>query len=118
MFCTNCRRQIAEYSNFCYFCGTRQAEVAPPRYVVPGPRRLTRSSTDSRIAGVCGGLAEYMEVDSGVVRIVYALLTIATGFFFGILAYVVAWLVLPLAPAPFVMVSPQPSAGPGPTPSV
>ncbi len=42
MICPNCRKEIAEYSNFCSFCGARQAEVAAARRV--GPKRLMRSS--------------------------------------------------------------------------
>ncbi len=93
MICPNCRKEIAEYSNFCSFCGARQAEVAAARRV--GPKRLMRSSTDSKIGGVCGGLAEYFEADPGIVRIVVTLITIASGFVFGILSYVVAWVILP-----------------------
>src|ERR1700682_4352292 len=95
MICTNCRKEIAEYSNFCSICGARQAEAAPRRI---GHKRLMRSSTDSKMGGVCGGLAEYFEADPGIVRILVTLLTIASGFVFGILSYVVAWIILPLAP--------------------
>src|SRR5712671_1671315 len=91
MICPNCRKEIAEYSNFCSSCGARPV----------GPKRLTRSSTDSKIGGVCGGLAEYFEADPGIVRILVTLITIASGFVFGVLSYVVAWIILPLAPAPF-----------------
>lgn len=99
MICPNCRRETAEYSNFCSSCGARQAEVAAGRPA--GPKRLMRSSTDSKIGGVCGGLAEYFNADPGVVRILVTLITIASCFVFGILSYVVAWVVLPLSPAPF-----------------
>jgi len=109
MICPNCRREIAEYSNFCSFCGARQAEVAAARRV--GPKRLMRSSTDSKMGGVCGGLAEYFEADPGIVRIVATLITIASGLVFGILAYVVAWVILPLAPAPFSTKANHASAG-------
>jgi phage shock protein C len=57
-----------------------------------------RSATDTKIAGVCGGLAEYMDVDSTVVRLIWVLVTFFTGIVFGIIAYFVAWLVMPLAP--------------------
>jgi phage shock protein PspC (stress-responsive transcriptional regulator) len=112
MNCPNCAKEIVESSNFCSFCGARQAEVGAARR--PGPKRLMRSSTDSKIGGVCGGLAEYFEADSGVVRILVALITIATGFAFGILAYVVAWIILPLAPAPYSTMASHAAAGAGP----
>lgn len=112
MICPNCRKEIAEYSSFCSFCGARQAEAATARRV--GPKRLMRSSTDSKIGGVCGGLAEYFEADPGMVRILMTLITIASGFVFGILTYVVAWVILPLAPALFSTVASHAAAGAGP----
>jgi phage shock protein C len=57
-----------------------------------------RSSIDSKIAGVCGGIAEYMDVDSTVVRLIWVLITFFTGIIPGLLAYLVAWLVMPEAP--------------------
>jgi phage shock protein C len=112
MICPNCRKEIAEYSNFCSFCGARQAEVAAARRI--GPKRLMRSSRDSKIGGVCGGLAEYFEADPGIVRILVTLISIASGFVFGILSYVVAWIILPLAPAPYSTVASHVAAGAGP----
>ncbi len=57
-------------------------------------KRLYRSSTDKQLGGVCGGLAEYFEIDPSLVRIgaILCLLLAGTGF----LAYLVAWLVIPL----------------------
>ena len=61
-------------------------------------RRLTRSRTDRKLAGVCGGLAEYFEVDSTPVRLLWVVLTIFPGAIVcGVVAYVVAWLVMPVA---------------------
>ena len=115
MICPNCRREIAEYSNFCSSCGARQAEVAATRPV--SRKRLMRSSTDSKIGGVCGGLAEYFEVDSGIVRILFTLITIASGFVFGVLFYIVAWVILPVAPARFYPGTSHATVGAGPAPS-
>lgn len=56
-------------------------------------RRLLRSTTDRRIAGVCGGLAKYLNVDPSVVRILFLLSIIFGGF--GIWAYLVVWLIAP-----------------------
>lgn len=56
-------------------------------------RRLTRSTTDRRVAGVCGGLAKYLGVDPTVLRIIFLLSIIFGGF--GIWAYLVIWLVAP-----------------------
>jgi len=56
-------------------------------------KRLTLSQTDKKLAGVCGGLAEYFDVDSTMVRIIFVVAVL--GFGFGILPYVILWLVLP-----------------------
>ena len=90
MFCVRCGREIVEQSKFCSVCGARQG----------GPKRLMRSSTDSKMAGVCGGLAEYFRIDSGILRILVVLVSIATGIVFGLIAYIVAWIILPLSPEP------------------
>jgi phage shock protein C len=56
-------------------------------------RRIARSSSDRLIAGVCGGLGQYLGIDSTLVRIGFVLLTLA-----GVspLLYIVLWVVLPL----------------------
>jgi phage shock protein C len=56
-------------------------------------RRLTRSRDDRMIAGVAGGLAEYLDIDPSIVRVVWALLVFAWGF--GLLAYIVMAIVVP-----------------------
>ena len=98
MTCSNCHREIAESSNFCYFCGARQTvSAARP---AGAPKRLMRSSTDNKIAGICGGLGEYMDADPTIIRLVVVLLVIFTGFFHGIVGYLLAWIIVPLAPQP------------------
>ena len=57
-------------------------------------KRLRRSSTDSIIAGVCGGIAEYFDIDPVAVRVAYVLLTLFTAFS-GVLAYIILWIVMP-----------------------
>lgn len=59
-------------------------------------KRLYRSRQDSKIAGVCGGIAEYFNIDSTILR----LLAVLTIFFGGggIIAYLAAWLIIPLTP--------------------
>ncbi len=70
------------------------AETVAPR------ARVTRSRTDRKIAGVCGGLAESLGVDSTVVRLAWAVLTLVPGVIvLGVAAYVVAWLIMPEQPA-------------------
>ena len=56
-------------------------------------KRLYKSQTDKKICGVCGGIAEYFGIDSTLVRLIWALLIFCAGT--GLLAYIVAALVLP-----------------------
>jgi phage shock protein C len=66
----------------------------------PPPRRLMRSRRHKMIAGVCGGLAEYFELDATVVRVAYVLLSIISAAFPGILAYIILMFVMPPPPEP------------------
>jgi len=50
------------------------------------------------IAGVCAGIAEYLDTDPTVVRVIWAVLTFAGGL--SILVYVLAWIIMPLDPSP------------------
>ena len=59
-------------------------------------KRLYRSRDNRVIAGVCGGLADYLNVDATMVRVVTALVTLFGGS--GILAHIILWIVVPEAP--------------------
>ena len=63
-------------------------------------RRLTRSSRHKMIAGVCGGIAEYFDLDPTVVRVAYVLVSIVSVAFPGILAYIILMFVMPPPPPP------------------
>jgi phage shock protein C len=56
---------------------------------------LRRSRSDRMLAGVCGGLAKYLGMDSTVVRVVYVLASVLTAAFPGILVYLIFWLIVP-----------------------
>lgn len=66
--------------------------------------RLRRSATESMVAGVCGGLAEYFNIDPVIVRLVFVVVTLTSGL--GLPAYVILWVVMPRAPSSGM---PQPS---------
>jgi phage shock protein PspC (stress-responsive transcriptional regulator) len=55
--------------------------------------RLYRSESDRIIGGVCGGLAEYFDIDPSIVRLIAIALFLGAGT--GLLAYLIAWLVIP-----------------------
>lgn len=56
-------------------------------------KRLCKSSTDKKIFGVCGGLAQFFGVDPTIIRLIWAVLIFCAGT--GLLAYIIAALVLP-----------------------
>jgi phage shock protein C len=57
--------------------------------------------SDRKIAGVCGGLAEYFQIDATLVRVVWAVLTIVPGLIVcGVIVYVLAWFIMPAEQAP------------------
>lgn len=56
-------------------------------------RRLVRSRRDRKIAGVCGGLAEYSGIDATLIRILFVIIALAGGG--GLLIYLALWLILP-----------------------
>jgi phage shock protein PspC (stress-responsive transcriptional regulator) len=59
-------------------------------------KRLHRSLTDRKLAGICGGIAEYLGWDPTLVRVLWIVLTFLGGS--GILAYLILWLVMPDGP--------------------
>jgi phage shock protein C len=59
---------------------------------------LYRSRNDKIIAGVCGGLAEWLGWDPTLVRVLYVIVSIASVAFPGILVYIILWFVMPKAP--------------------
>lgn len=63
-----------------------------------GTRKLYRSRTNRKVAGVCGGLAQYFSVDATLVRILFVVLAVMGGP--GVLAYILFWILVPEEPAP------------------
>lgn len=57
-------------------------------------KQLYRSTTDKKIAGVCGGLAEYFGIDAIIVRLIFIVLLLPGGFP-GLLPYIILWIVVP-----------------------
>ena len=59
-------------------------------------KKLYRSEKDRKLAGVCGGIAEYFEIDPTIIRVLFVLLAVVFGG--GILAYILLWLLIPQEP--------------------
>jgi phage shock protein C len=98
MYCTQCGLEEREGQAFCSQCG-KQAGVAPsPTRPVA---RLLRVREGKKIAGVCAGFARYIHLDVTVVRIVWLLTALTCGV--GFIAYIVAWIAMPVEDAPVCM---------------
>ncbi len=99
MLCPKCSKEVAEGSKFCYNCGAQLTGHAAASAASPAApaKRLMRSTTDKKIAGVCAGLADYFDLDPTIVRVVWLLAFFCAGT--GFLIYVILWIALPLAPA-------------------
>ena len=61
-------------------------------------KQLFLSEENKIIAGICGGIAEYFKVDPVFVRLIWVILTFTTVFAGGILAYIIAWIIIPEKP--------------------
>ena len=61
-------------------------------------KRLYRSRSDRYLAGICGGMGEYFQIDSTVIRLVFVFFLIATGIVPLLLAYLLAILIIPVEP--------------------
>jgi len=70
--------------------------AAPDEASAYAGTRLLRSGDDRYLSGVCGGIADYLHVDSTIVRVAAVILTIYPGAIIGgLIAYAVAWIVIP-----------------------
>jgi phage shock protein C len=59
-------------------------------------KKLYRSETNKRIAGVCGGIGKMLDVDPTVIRVATVVLALVTGIFPFVVGYIIAWLVFPI----------------------
>lgn len=77
-------------------------------------KRLYRSNSSTYLGGVCGGLADYFNIDPVLVRIIFVLIFIYGGA--GLLIYLILWIVIPKAPLDFSKFYNAPSSGGSPQP--
>jgi len=89
MYCNYCSKVIQDDAAVCAYCGIRVgASLAR--------RKLIRPRLGRKIAGVCLGFSEYFDVDVTLVRIVWLITLLMTGF--GLITYIIAWIVMPEEP--------------------
>ena len=67
-------------------------------HVLRSMKKLYRSKNNRMLFGVCGGIAEYFNVDPVIVRLIWAFFTLGSGLFPGIITYAIAWLIIPDEP--------------------
>lgn len=105
MFCTQCGKQLPGSVNFCSQCGQETPESIGRR--AQARKKLYRSRYDHKIAGICGGLADYMNSDPTLIRV----LAVASFLFSGgltLLLYLIAWIIV--EEEPVMLGSPQQQA--------
>lgn len=106
MYCNYCGKAIQDDANVCAYCGTRVGGVL-------ARKRLIRPRAGRKIAGVCAGFAEYFDLDITLVRVVW-LISVFLGAGLSLIAYLVAWIVMP--DEPLALPAPAPAAQRATTP--
>jgi len=90
--------QGAETDKFCRECGHQtpvgQDAQRQSNFAARPPQRLYRAVWDKKIAGVCSGFAQYLDVDVTLVRLAVVAGTLFSGGI-GLLAYIAAWIIMP-----------------------
>jgi phage shock protein C len=95
MFCTKCGTELREQDKFCFNCAAATGRGVP----IPRPiEALSRPMHEAKIAGVCAGFARYLGVDVTLVRVLWVVLTLFPLPCFGLVSYIVAWIVMPKDP--------------------
>ena len=92
MFCTKCGIELRDQDKFCSDCGTSTGRASAPR---AADDRLSRPVAEAKIAGVCAGFARYFHVDVTLVRVPWLAMTLWPLPLFGVITYIVAWIVMP-----------------------
>ena len=93
MFCTQCGIELEPQDRYCSQCGKATGAGSPFPARQPA-RRLTLSSRDKKVGGVCAGFAHYFDVDVTLVRVIWLVLVFAPPGA-GLIGYLLAWLVMP-----------------------
>ncbi len=85
--CPRCLREAPPEARYCPVCGARLSTTPP--------RPLRRRRSDEKLLGVCSGLAEYLDLDPTLVRVLYIVASLFTGVVPGVVLYLILALVVP-----------------------
>lgn len=107
MYCTKCGVELRDQDKFCCECGTSTGRA--PQTV--RSERLSRPTQDAKLGGVCAGFARYFGVDVTLVRILWVVLTVWPLPLFGVISYIVAWIIMPKDPVTIPAQQMQPTIG-------
>ena len=89
MYCTKCGVELRSDDAYCSRCGQR-TELGRE---TAAPRSLLLDKRNKKIAGVCAGVARYLDLDPIAVRVIWLALALGAGV--GFLVYIAAWIVIP-----------------------
>src|SRR5579859_6298881 len=89
MYCNYCGKVIQDDANLCAYCGTH---IGSPR----SRKSLIRPQAGRKVAGVCLAFAEFFDLDVSLIRVMWVVAVIFGGC--GVLAYVLAWIIIPSEP--------------------
>jgi phage shock protein C len=107
MFCTRCGSELRDQDRFCSDCGAPTGRTGSASRQAPATP-LSRPMQEAKIAGVCAGFARSFGLDVTLVRVLWVVLAVWPVPLFGIIAYIVAWIVMPKDP----LALPAPQAHP------
>jgi len=94
MYCTSCGRQMEAADRYCAGCGKPAGEPAAGAPAPGGANRpLMRDMANKKIAGVCSGLARWLDWDVTLIRVGFLAGILFHGL--GIVAYLIAWIAMP-----------------------
>ncbi len=93
MYCGSCGKEVPESFRYCSECGA-PTTVAERVYCQRPKRALQRPQSERKLAGVCAGIANYLDVDVTLIRIIFLCLLFWPPPVGGIL-YLVCWAVMP-----------------------
>lgn len=93
MYCPHCGKQSTPDANFCSSCGAASTQQTTS---VPVERtRIVRPRHPRFLGGVCSGFALHYGWDVTATRVIFAVLTLLTAFWLGVILYAVGWVILP-----------------------